>query len=97
MFGDHLDEMIRDRVWLVVIAVLVVVIAVVVNVIVSGAFPNYDVDVEMIFCQQMEANVMNLEDEQQHHQHTQPPTRRGRLSRPSELSALSHYQFALSQ
>lgn len=68
MFDDHLDEMIRDRVRLVVIAIVVVVVAIVVNVIVSVAFRNGDVNIiEVSFRQQMEANIIDLEDKQHHH------------------------------
>jgi hypothetical protein len=94
VLDDHLDEMVRNRVRLVLIAVVVVVV---VAIVVNGAFLNRDVNIEVSFRQQMEANVMNLEHEQQHHQHTQPPTRRGGLSRASGLTALSHYQFTLFQ
>ena len=80
------------------IAVVVVVINIVVAVIVSGAFRNRDVNViEVSFTQQMEANIMDLEHEQQDDEHAQPPASRGWLSKSSRLLASSHYQFVLFQ
>ncbi len=82
MLRNHLDEMVRDRVWLVVIAV--VMIAVVVSIIVSDAFSIGDVKiVEVSFLQEMEGNVIDVEDKQSHCQDTQPPAHRSRLGRPS--------------
>ena len=75
MLGNHLDEMVRDRVRLVVIPV--VMIAVVVSIIVSDVFSIGDGKiVEVNFRQEMVGNVIDVEDEQRHRQHTQPPTRR---------------------
>src|SRR5438046_9423125 len=87
VLGNHLDEMVRDRVWLVVIAV--VMIAVVVSIIVNGAFGEGDVKiVEVSFRQEMEGNVIDVEDEEQHRQRTQPPGRRRRLSAGSAPTAV---------
>ena len=73
MLGDHLDEMVRDRVWLVVSRVVVVMMPV--AMIMIMAFRNGDARIDEVrFGQQMEANVMDLEDEQSRHQRTQPPT-----------------------
>jgi hypothetical protein len=82
VLGDHLDEMVRSRVRLVVIAV--VVVSVVGPVIVSGAFSNASVKIaEVSFRQEMVANVNEVKDEQQHRQDTQPPGGRSRFDGPS--------------
>ncbi len=92
MLGNHLDEMVRDRVRLVVIAV--VMIAVVVSIIVNGAFSDGDVKiVEVSFRQKMVGNVIDVEDEQHHRQHTQPTARRSRLGEPNPRMVLRASQY----
>ena len=88
MLGNHLDEMVRDRVRLVVIAVVV-------SVMVSHAFSDGDVKiVEVSFRQEMEGNVIDVEDEQHHRQHTQPTARRSGLGEPSPRMVLRASQYA---
>ncbi|PYM15760.1 MAG: hypothetical protein DME18_03380 [Verrucomicrobia bacterium] len=76
------------------VVITLMVIAIVVSVIVSGAFSNGDGEiVEVRFGQEMEANVIDVEDEQHHRQYTHPPTCRSRLGEPTPRRVLCAYQY----
>lgn len=76
MLGDHLDEMVRNRVRLVVIALRM--ISVFVPCIVSSTIRDRKMKIGVVrFRQKMNVNAIDLNDEEQCRQYTQPPTRRG--------------------
>jgi len=61
------------------------VISIVVPIIVIAAFRNRQMEIiEVGFRQEMEADVVDVEDEQSHRQHAQPPPRRGRHGNQSQ-------------
>ena len=82
MLGDHLHEMIRSGVRLVMVAIVVIAI-VMLTVMKSYFISSGRSIVVMSLREKMVANVTGLEDEQQRDQHPQPPARRSWLGRPS--------------
>lgn len=81
MFGDHLHEMIRSGMRLVMVAV--VVIAIVIRVMKRGRSLSRGISfVVMSLRGEVVANVTGLEYEQQRQQHSHPPVRRSWLVGP---------------
>ena len=96
MLGDHLEEMIRRGVRYVMVAI--VVIAIVMLIMVKHHFIRGGMNiVVMSLREEMVANVTRLKDEQQRHQHPQPPARRSWLGRPSGRLSIRVHQLLMSR
>ena len=84
MLGKHLDQMVQRRVRLMVSVIVVI------PVVVGAAISNGIVErIEMLFRQEMEPNVVDVEDKQHRRQHTQPPDDRRWLGQPGPRRVLS--------